>query len=133
MNAAELRANAHLTSWLEKDLNVLPVELAELQDGSVDVVICSVSVDYLAYPVEVFRELERVVRAGGTAHMAFSNRCFPTKVVAAWMRMSDVERRRWVGMYFWASGGWEEVEEVVLKDGGQGDPLFVVRARKTDT
>lgn len=51
--------------------------------------------------------------------------------------MSDSERRRWVGGYFWGSveGGWEDVEEVVLKEGKRGlfgveDPVFVVRGRK---
>jgi hypothetical protein len=71
--------------------------------------------------------------------MAFSNRCFPTKVVGKWMDMTDEERRKWVGGYFWASGGWQEVEEVILKEqkggflGGYQDPLYVVRARKTAT
>ncbi|EDN96609.1 hypothetical protein SS1G_01535 [Sclerotinia sclerotiorum 1980 UF-70] len=32
---------------------------------------------------------------------------------------------------FWASGGWENVEEVVSKEGGYEDPVFVVRGRKT--
>ncbi len=46
--------------------------------------------------------------------------------------MDDEERRKWVGGYFWASGGWEDVEEVILKAGHQDeDPLFVVRARRT--
>ena len=68
--------------------------------------------------------------------MAFSNRCFPTKVIGKWMGMSDEERRRWVGGYFWASGGWEDVKEVILKEqrggflSGYEDPLYVVRGRK---
>jgi hypothetical protein len=51
--------------------------------------------------------------------------------------MSDEERRKWVGGYFWASGGWENVEEVILKEGKSSfflgrneDPLFVVRGTK---
>jgi len=132
MNAAELSRNQHLTKYFVKDLNVDP-SLKEVEDGSADVVICNVSVDYLTKPVEVFGEMNRVLNIGGTAHMAFSNRCFPTKVIGGWMGMSDEERRRWVGGYFWASGGWEDVEEVILKEKGGflgGDPLFVVRGRK---
>jgi hypothetical protein len=73
--------------------------------------------------------------------MAFSNRCFPAKVIGKWLRMNDEGRRRWVGGYLWASasdsGGWEDVEEVVLNEGLQGfmgvggeDPMFVVRGQK---
>lgn len=135
MNAAELSRNTHLTKFFVKDLNVDP-RLEEVKDGSVDTVMCNVSVDYLTKPVEVFKEMRRVLKDGGTAHMAFSNRCFPTKVVGKWMGMSDEERRRWVGGYFWASGGWDNVEEVILKEqkggflGGYEDPLYVVRGRK---
>jgi SAM-dependent methyltransferase len=138
MNSLELQRNPHLTSFFVKDLNTVP-NLSEIPSESTDIVICNVSVDYLTKPVEVFKEMNRVLKKGGTAHMAFSNRCFPTKVIGKWMGMSDEERRRWVGGYFWASGGWVDVEEVVLKEGGSRgggvwggyeDPLFVVRGRK---
>ena len=136
MNAAELSANKHLSSHFVRDLNTDPT-FKEVGDGEMDAVICNVSVDYLVKPIEVFREMRRVLKVGGTAHMAFSNRCFPTKVMGAWLGMGDEARRRWVGGYFWASGGWDNVEEVVLKEGNQGlwgiggeDPLFVVRAKK---
>lgn len=119
-----------------KDLNVSP-SLKEVDDESADVVICNVSVDYLVKPIDVFGEMRRVLKSGGTAHMAFSNRCFPTKVIGKWMGLSDEERRKWVGGYFWASGGWKDVEEVILKEGTPGfmgmggqDPLYVVRATK---
>jgi len=134
MNKQELERNNHLTKFFVKDLNASP-SFKEVPDKSVDVVICNVSVDYLTQPVAVFREMHRVLKNGGTAHMAFSNRCFPTKVIGKWMGMDDEERRKWVGGYFWASGGWEHVEEVILKEGKAGiwaheDPLFVVRGSK---
>jgi SAM-dependent methyltransferase len=136
MNAAELARNQHLTTHFVKDLNVSP-SLNEVEDGTVDVVICNVSVDYLVKPIDVFREFRRILKVGGTAHMAFSNRCFPTKVIGKWIGLSDEERRKWVGGYFWASGGWKDVEEVILKESMTGfmgmsweDPLYVVRARK---
>lgn len=136
MNAPELERNTHLTKYFVKDLNVTP-SLSEVEDESVDVVICNVSVDYLVKPLNVFSELRRVLKAGGTAHMAFSNRCFPTKVIGKWLGMNDEYRRKWIGGYFWASGDWKEVEEVILKEGtpsfmgiGGEDPLYVVRGRK---
>ncbi len=48
-------------------------------DNSFDVITNAVSVDYLAKPLEVFREMHRVLKPGGRAIMSFSNRCFPTK------------------------------------------------------
>lgn len=135
MNQQELARNTHLTKFLVYDLNTNP-RLKDIPNESVDVVICNVSVDYLTQPITVFKEMHRVLRNDGSAHMAFSNRCFPTKVIGKWMGMSDEERRKWVGGYFWASGGWKDVEEVILKEGQGGfwgsheDPLFVIRARK---
>mgnify|MGYP001144347911 CR=1 FL=1 len=46
--------------------------------------LCAVSVDYLTKPLEVFREVNRVLKPGGLAIMSFSNRCFPTK--GAWRK-----------------------------------------------
>ena len=136
MNASELERNSHLTNYFVKDLNVDP-SLKEVDDESVDVVICNVSVDYLVKPLDVFWEMRRVLKVGGTAHMAFSNRYFPTKVIRKWMGGSDEDRRKWVGGYYWVSGGWKDVEEVILKEGSSGfigmggeDPLYVVRGTK---
>jgi SAM-dependent methyltransferase len=134
MNQQELARNAHLTRFFVKDLNTTP-NLKEISNESTDVVICNVSVDYLIHPVSIFEEMHRVLRPGGSAHMAFSNRCFPTKVIGKWMEMNDEERRKWVGGYFWASGEWAGVEEVMLKEEKRGifgheDPMYVVRARK---
>jgi SAM-dependent methyltransferase len=147
LNGTEMVANGHLTGFWVRDLNakVNRGEIAqegesserllkEVADGTADVVICNVSVDYLVEPMEALEEVKRCLKVGGTAHMAFSNRCFPTKVIGRWLRMRDEERRRWVGSYFWAVGGFEDVEEVILKDGRDWhDPLFVVRARKART
>lgn len=114
MNAQELERNPHLTKHFVKDLNAAP-SLKEVDDDSIDVVICNVSGDYLVKLIDVFREIRRVLKVGGTAHMVFSNRCFPTKVARQWLEMNDKERMKWVGGYFWASGGWKDVEKLVLK------------------
>ena len=64
------------------DLNRNP-SLSMLEDSSVDAVFCSVSVDYLTRPLEVFAEINRVLQPGGLAVFTWSNRMFPTKVCAA--------------------------------------------------
>ena len=64
-----------------KDLNVNPV--LPYGDNEFDAVTIAVSVDYLSQPLEVFKEMNRVLKPGGVAYMSFSNRCFPTKVVSS--------------------------------------------------
>lgn len=154
LNEVEMRQNAWLTAVLVRDLNdvatdaegtrstersepgtaktdAAPLLLPEIGSATLDVAICNLSIDYLIHPLAVLAEVRRGLKPGGTAHLAFSNRCFPTKVIGRWLQMGDAERRRWVGGYFWAVGGFEAVEECVLGDGRDGgDPLFVVRARR---
>lgn len=84
LNRAELEANERLERHYVKDLNDAEGAGATLsppvQEGSIDAVICNVSIDYLTRPRAVCREITRVLKPGGTVHLAISNRCFPTKV-----------------------------------------------------
>ena len=57
------------------------------EDNSFDVITNAVSVDYLTKPIEVFKEMHRVLKPGGQAIMSFSNRCFPTKGLNIFLRM----------------------------------------------
>ena len=76
------RRNPRLSRWFVQDLNVEPV--LPLDDGAFDAACLCVSVQYLQRPVEVFREVRRVLRPGAPFVVSFSNRCFPTKAVAIW-------------------------------------------------
>ena len=66
MNAEELAENPQLTEWVVHDLNADPV--LPYGDGEFDVVTIAVSVQYLTRPLEVFREIGRVLRPGGGLH-----------------------------------------------------------------
>lgn len=77
MNAYELSRNPQLTDYVVKDLNNDPV--LPFDDASFDKVTCVVSVDYLNKPLEVFKEIGRVLRPGGECIISMSNRCFPSK------------------------------------------------------
>ncbi|MDP4360502.1 methyltransferase domain-containing protein, partial [Escherichia coli] len=83
MNAEELRANPRLSRWFVQNLNRDPV--LPFADASLDAVLCCVGVQYLQRPVEVFAEVARVLRPGGVVVVSFSNRCFPTKAIRAWL------------------------------------------------
>ena len=78
LNALELLANPSKTEWTLRNLNTNPK--LPYGDDEFDVVTNALSCDYLTQPLEVFQEIHRVLKPGGLATMAFTNRCFPTKV-----------------------------------------------------
>ena len=104
MNPDELAANPVLTERVVHDLNTDP-RLA-WPDASFDAVICTVSVEYLTSPVEVFREIRRVLRPGGRFVATFSNRWFPPKAIAVWAELHEFERMGLVLELFLRAGGF---------------------------
>jgi SAM-dependent methyltransferase len=128
MNEAELRANPQLTSYLVHDLNQqlqLPFESHSF-DGAA---IC-VSIDYLTQPVAVLRELARVLRPDAPLIVTFSNRCFPSKAIAAWHALDDRGHLALVRQFLLAAGAWHAIELLDRSPApGHSDPLFAVVAR----
>jgi len=125
MNAEELAANPQAAATVLHDLNADPV--LPFDDDSFDSAVCCVSVDYLVHPVEVFREVGRVVRAGGSFACTFSNRCFPTKAIAGWLYANDAQRCAIVADYFRHAGGWAEpTVDQRTPVHHFGDPLYAV-------
>ncbi len=122
MNAEELAANPRLSRWFVQDLNAEP-ELP-LDDGAFDGACLCVSVQYLQRPVDVFREVRRVLRPGAPFVVAFSNRCFPTKAVAVWQSLSGPDQQRLVAAYMRAAGFTDVAAEATTPV--QGDSLWVV-------
>ena len=128
MNKVELEENPQLTDHLIHDLSVNPT--LPFADNEFDACIINVSVQYLIHPIHVFGEIARVTKPGSISAVSFSNRCFPTKAVAIWRAMDDMNHARLVGYYFVESGGFEEPEFTDLSPNpGQTDPLFMVTAR----
>lgn len=121
MNAAEMTDNPQLDSFVVHDLNADPA--LPFEAASFDACVCTVSVQYLTSPVEVFTDLRRVLRPGAVVAVAFSNRCFPTKAVAIWRYGTDADHVDLVRAYL-SSSGFAEVADVRLPS--PDDPLFVV-------
>ncbi|XP_028770262.1 uncharacterized protein LOC114727716 isoform X2 [Neltuma alba] len=65
MNEEELKRNPVLTEYVVQDLNVNP--RLPFEDNSFDVITNVVSVDYLAKPLDVFKEMCRILKPGGLA------------------------------------------------------------------
>jgi SAM-dependent methyltransferase len=128
MNADELAANPQASAWVVHDLNAEP--MLPFGDDAFDHATCCVSVDYLTRPVEVFRDVARVVRPGGLFVCTFSNRLFPTKAIRGWLGSSDDAHQHIVAEYFRAAGGFEPaVARRRTPAGHPGDPLYGVWAR----
>jgi SAM-dependent methyltransferase len=127
MNAEEMAANPQLVSHVVHDLNREP-ELP-FQEAAFDAAVCAVSVQYLTRPVEVFREVGRVVKPGAPFIVSFSNRCFPTKAVAVWREGTDEQHLALVRDYFERSGRWGEISDRAYQP-GWSDPLFAVWGRR---
>jgi SAM-dependent methyltransferase len=98
LNATELEKNPRLSDRIVHDLNQSP--RLPYADASYDLVVCTVSVEYLVRPFEVLAEVARVLRPGGVFATVFSNRWFPTKAVRIWTELHEFERMGLVLEYF---------------------------------
>jgi SAM-dependent methyltransferase len=125
MNAEELARNPRLSRWFVQDLNVdraLPLDAATF-----DAACICVSIQYLQRPVDVFRDIRRVLRPGAPLIVTFSNRCFPTKAVYIWQRMGGPDQQRLVGAYMREAGFSGIAERAATPP--SSDPLWAVIGR----
>jgi ubiquinone/menaquinone biosynthesis C-methylase UbiE len=130
MNADEMADNPQLQAFVVQNLNVDPHLPFEAE--AFDAAICTVSVQYLTQPIDVFRDLFRVLRPSGVAIFTFSNRCFPTKAVAVWQTSSMEDRAAIVSSYL-HDAGFVEIRSADRSPtakfslfGNAGDPLVGV-------
>jgi len=126
MNAEELADNPQLAEWVVHDLNAEP--RLPFEERHFDAVICTVSVQYMIRPLEIFREVNRVLKPGAPFIVSFSNRCFPQKAIALWLAMTDAEHVELIRSYF--GDGWDAVlTQNNLPE--NADPLFIVWANRS--
>jgi SAM-dependent methyltransferase len=110
MNEAELRRNDRLDSYVIHNLNTDP--RLPFADAEFDGCGICVSIDYLTRPVEVLREVGRVLNVGSPVVIAFSNRCFPSKAVNIWHQLDDRGRMRLVERYLREAGNWSNIRSL---------------------
>jgi SAM-dependent methyltransferase len=113
MNAEELQANPRAAERRVHDLNLKPV--LPFADRLFDAVVCTVSVEYLTRPFEVFADVARLLKPGGLFIHAFSNRWFPPKVIRVWPELHEFERMGLVLEYFLKSGQYNQLETYSMR------------------
>ena len=128
MNETELRRNDRLDAYVVQNLNENP----RLPFGGAEFDGCGicVSIDYLTRPVEVLREVGRVLGVGCPTIITFSNRCFPSKAVAIWHRLDDRGHMRLVEQYLREAGNWKDIRSFDRSPRRLfSDPLYAVVGR----
>ena len=133
LNAVEMAENPQLDQTVVHDVNSDP-ELP-FEEGAFDAAVVTVSIQYIVKPVELFREVNRVLRDGGSFHVVYSNRMFPTKAVAIWKALDDSRRAELIASYFHHSGGWgpSETLDIGSRRDPYADPVYVVSAMKVES
>ncbi len=107
LNREELERNPVLSEVVIQDLNTTPT--LPFDDETFDLAICSVSVEYLTKPIEVFRDVGRILKGGAPLVVTFSERWFPPKVVRIWTELHPFERMGLVKTYLTSSRGFENL------------------------
>ncbi len=141
MNGAEMAENPRLTDYQVHDLNAAP--WLPFDANAFDLVICTVSVEYLTSPIAVFKDVARVLRPGGAFVVTFSNRWFPPKAIKLWKNLHEFERMGLVLEYFLqsekftdlqtvSSRGWPRPEtDKYYPQFLKSDPVYAVWGSKT--
>jgi SAM-dependent methyltransferase len=125
INEVELRRNERLDSYVVQNLNADP--RLRFRNAEFDGVAICVSIDYLTRPVEVLREVGRILRVGCPTIVSFSNRCFPTKVVAVWHQLDDRGHMRIVESYLQEAGNFRNLRSLDRSPRRMfSDPLYAV-------
>jgi len=114
LNENELKKNKDLTETVIHDINNDPT--LPFSPDTFDIVINTVSVDYMTQPIDVFRDVGRVLKPGGLFLVIFSNRMFPQKAVKIW-RESDEDERIILAQDFFKESGIFEKPKLFISRG----------------
>ncbi len=120
--------NPDLDEYIVHNLNVDPQ--LPFADASFDGVVVTVSIQYMIRPVEVFAEVNRILKPGCPFLVLYSNRMFPTKAIRLWQMLRDKGRAELITAYFQQADGYEAATfEDWSPNPGGSDPMFAVYAR----
>ncbi|WP_051172959.1 class I SAM-dependent methyltransferase [Thermodesulfobacterium hveragerdense] len=142
INMRELEANSRLHHRVVHDLNADPT--LPFESDYFDVVVCDLSIEYVVRPLELLKEVKRILKPGGKIFFSFSNRYFPTKVIKVWIDLHEFERMGYVLELLARTEELDELETYSLRGyprpvedrwsfaSNFSDPLYVVYGKKSD-
>ena len=136
MNEEEMRENGQLDEWHVHDVNQQP--RLPFEDGAFAGAVMTVSVQYLVRPVELFRDVARVLRQGAPFVVTYSHCLFPEKAVAIWCACNAEQRAKLIGAYFHYAGGWGQITaqdrspKADAASATPADPLYAVWADREE-
>ena len=140
LNNKELKQNPALNETLIHDLN--SETKIPFADNTFDIVLNTVSVDYITKPFIIFREIGRILKPGGLFLVIFSNRMFNGKAVKVWRESDEDERILIVEEFFNECRVFERPEVFISKGRPRpeddkyasiltrSDPVYAVYAEK---
>lgn len=126
LDRAALARNPQLSDRVVHDLNRDPV--LPFGDATLAAAVCTAAVQYVTRPVELLRDLARVLRPGAPFLVAFGTRMYPSKAVLCWRASDDDAHLRLVRGYLDAAGGYAPPEVVGTRPDG-GDPVYLIATR----
>jgi SAM-dependent methyltransferase len=140
LNREELKNNPALHTCIIQDLN--KTTRLPFASNTFNVVLCSLSIEYLTSPQKIIDEIRRILIPGGRVLIGFSNRWFPPKVTRLWLEIHAFERLGLVLDYLLGNGGFSEFytysarnwprppDDVHADTIATSDPIFVVAGSK---
>ncbi len=140
LNMNELSRNERLSEAIIHNVNADPS--LPFPDNTFDIVVNTVSVDYMVKPLEVFAEVGRILKPHGLFLVIFSNRMFPEKAVNIWRDSTEEERVNLVKRFFESTPAFYEPKEFASRGrprpkddkyyhlGLPSDPVYAVYADK---
>ena len=126
-NSAEMHANPQLSTFDEQDLNLEPI--LPYEENQFDAVLCNFCIQYLTQPLELFGEINRILKPNGTLITAFSSPYHPEKAIQAWIHSDDKDHIGLVHSYYQLSGNWSNLTVRLKTDGAE--PLYILWGQKT--
>mgnify|MGYP001083729008 CR=1 FL=1 len=140
LNNEEMKQNRILKDRVIHDLNKNPT--LPFNNEEFDVVICDLSIDYVTKPLEIAREIRRILKPEGIVTFSFSNRYFLPKVIKLWVDLHEFERMGYVLEILLRTGGFKDFKTFSYRNYKRpyddkyygctflSDPLYVVYAKK---
>jgi SAM-dependent methyltransferase len=136
LNQAELDKNTALHHRVVHNLNQNPI--LPFENQQFDLVICSLSVEYLNQPQAVFKDIARILKPEAQLIITFSDRWLTQKVTRIWKMLYPFERMGLVTDFFKSTGRFENLatesiqgyyrpySDPLYKERRDSDPIFAV-------